>query len=736
MSKAKSTCKINFDQGTQTYICQNDATKTVNNKNCAYIENLSNSANIIDYKLEKDNKVYSDSKSINITDNASTQTPFEEIFVTTSLDRNSIVIDLNGKRCQALVDSGASVSCIEKSLFNKYKDVVLKPSTLVGIIGVGGERHSVLGQAKFTLNFSDLKVEHTFIVLEKLHNSSQVIIGLDFMKSNHVKIDFQRKLFTVGKVVSVNLVCDSKYGQVKCVKPEIIPAESEVVLPVRLTNCNVKGTVLLEPSNWLPSKMLMGAKCLVKVKKNKCVMRLTNPTKDDIKLSPKRVIAYVNLVNSQQIYGFKNNKENNATPLNDVHTASVFNAEISANPVSPDNSALHFEINNENLSNVEKQKLQNFLAKNRDIFSTSLANIGKTDLFKHKIETIPDAKPVHSNFYRQDPIKKAETERQVNNFLQSNICKPSDSVWNSPVVLVKKSDGSWRFAVNYRKLNKITIPISHPLPRVKDVFDALGETKPTIFSTLDLNSAYFQMELDPETRHKASFITHEGVYEWVRMPFGLRNAPMSFQMLMSKILKGLHWKFVLCYINDILCFSSDFETHLVHLDQVFQRLREANLTLKPSKCHFGVNKVTFLGHILSENGVEVDPAKTEKIETFPIPKSQRELRGFLGLCNYYRKFVKGYSKISAPLNSLLKKTIGKTFSKTDWTDNCQKAFKTLKNALVTMPILKFPNINKPFILSTDASGTALGYVLGQKDESGKEFVVSYGGRALQPDEKK
>jgi hypothetical protein len=177
-------------------------------------------------------------------------------------------------------------------------------------------------------------------------------------------------------------------------------------------------------------------------------------------------------------------------------------------------------------------------------------------------------------------------------------------------------------------LNKITKSISHPLPRLEDVFDCIGDTGATIFSTLDLNSAYFQIELDPETKHKAAFVTHESVYTFNRMPFGLKNAPMSFQMLMSQVFRGLHWKCVLCYIDDILIFSKNIDEHLDHLHQVFSKLREANLTLHSEKCQFGLEKVMFLGHILSKDGISVDPEKIEKVKNFPVPKSQTELKSF------------------------------------------------------------------------------------------------------------
>ena len=358
-------------------------------------------------------------------------------------------------------------------------------------------------------------------------------------------------------------------------------------------------------------------------------------------------------------------------------------------------------------------------------------------MFQHRIDTDPNAPPVRMPFYRQPPHLKAETDRQVEDMLQQGIIQPSTSMYNSPVVLVRKKDNTWRFAVDYRKLNKITIPISHPIPRLDDVFDALGESKASIFSILDLNSAYFQIELDPETRHKSAFVTHDGVYEFCRMPFGLRNAPMSFQMLMSQVLKGLNWKFVLCYIDDILVFSSNFDEHISHLSQVFQRLRDANLTLKAEKCSFAVDKVIYLGHVITKNGVEVDISKkTEKIRSFPEPKNQKQLKSFLGLANYYKRFVKDFSKICVPLNRLLQKDKKQKFEPGDWTDKCQDAFDTLKNSLTSPPVLGYADMNKPFVLSTDASGAAIGYILGQVDETGREQAIAFGGRALHPDEKK
>ena len=297
--------------------------------------------------------------------------------------------------------------------------------------------------------------------------------------------------------------------------------------------------------------------------------------------------------------------------------------------------------------------------------------------------------------------------------------------------MVKKKSGEFRFAIDYRRLNRVTKPMSFPLPRLDDVFDTVGSANAKIFTTLDLASGFWQIPLDPETKHKSAFITHQGIYQFRKLPFGLMNSPMTFQLAMTQALRGMNWKYALIYVDDILIFSQNFEEHLQHLSQIFQRLREANLKLKPSKCKFATKSVIYLGHVLSKEGVHTDSSKIEAVKSFPIPKSQKEVRGFLGLCNYYRKFVKGFSIIASPLNALLRKE-----AKFTWSDECQTAFDSLKEALTSAPILAYPDMNKPFILSCDASGTAIGYVLGQLDDNGRERVIAYGGRALRDAERK
>ena len=371
-------------------------------------------------------------------------------------------------------------------------------------------------------------------MLESVHHS--LIIGLDFLTDNQCFVQLgQGKLYLKDNLASVSMVQST--GFAKTGKPVHIPAKGEVEIPVSVSRAVKNDIVLLEPIQ--NDKNLMIARCLVKArnsrnentKAQKAFIRILNPNLKQVYLPRNYKLASVNVIDKDSIIPFE--EKNTLQNIN-----KISQSENCKSADKPDD--VKFHISNENLTKEQCFKLEQFLLKNKDVFSTSFATLGKTNIFKHKIETEPSAKPVHMNHYRTGPIQKAEIERQTKEMLEHGIITQSSSIWHSPVVLVKKKNNTWRFAIDYRKLNQITKSISHPLPRLEDVFDCIGESAASIFSTLDLNSAYFQMELDSETKHKAAFITHEGVFEWQRLPFGLKNAPMSFQMLMSQVLRGIH----------------------------------------------------------------------------------------------------------------------------------------------------------------------------------------------------
>ena len=299
------------------------------------------------------------------------------------------------------------------------------------------------------------------------------------------------------------------------------------------------------------------------------------------------------------------------------------------------------------------------------------------------------------------------------------------------MVLVPKKDGSLRFCVDFRRLNSVTRKDVYPLPRVDDILDTLGNAR--YFTTLDLASGYWQVPLDEDARPKTAFTTHQGLYEFVRMPFGLCNAPATFQRAMQSVLAGLEWRDCFVYIDDILIASTTFEEHLRHLEQVFDRLRTANLRLKPKKCRFLCEEVKYLGHVISVRGVLPDPDKTDQVKSFPTPRDVTQVRQFLGLASYYRRFVPKFAKIAAPLHALLKKE--NTF---EWTSECTVAFNLLKDALTSPPVLVYPKFgpDSEFILETDASYVGLGAVLSQRQEDGKVHPIAYASRSLDVHEKK
>ena len=387
-----------------------------------------------------------------------------------------------------------------------------------------------------------------------------------------------------------------------------------------------------------------------------------------------------------------------------------------------------FNIENPTLTREDVAKFIAFLMKNKKVFASTLARLGYATEYQHSIET-NDAKPVSLRFYRTSPKIQKEIDAQIEELLRHGIIEPSTSAWSSPVVMVRKPDGSYRFAVDYRELNRRTEPRNFPVPRLSDIFDQIGEAKPRYFSVLDMQSGFWQIPVNPADKDKTAFVTKNAKYVFNRMPFGLKSAPFTFQQCTSSVLKDLLGKSCCVYADDILCYSPDLETHMRDLQMIFDRLAKAGLTLKPSKCKFATQEVKYLGHILSPNGIRVNPEKIEVIKKYPVPKTVTQVRRFLGMTQYYRRFQKNYANIAKPLQNLTKHDV-----QFEWTPACQKAFDTMIESLTTAPLLAYPDPNKAYILTTDASDIAIGYILSQMDDAKFEHVIEYAGRSLRKSE--
>ncbi len=312
----------------------------------------------------------------------------------------------------------------------------------------------------------------------------------------------------------------------------------------------------------------------------------------------------------------------------------------------------------------------------------------------------------------------------------SGIIEPSFSEWASPIVIVKKKDGKIRICVDYRKLNANTPMDAYPMPRVDELIDRLG--KATYITTLDLARGYWQVPVSEKDRLKTAFITPKGLFQFRVMPFGLNGAPATFQRLMDTAIRELEG-YTAVYLDDIIIFSKTWEEHLEHIKAVLTRLRERNLTAKPEKCKFGMRECTYLGHIVGNGRVKPDPEKVRAVESFPRPVTKKQVRGFLGLTGYYRRFIENYSRIAAPLTDLTKKSLP---DKANWTQDCENAFNRLKLALIQTPILCNPDFDKEFILQTDASDRGAGAVLSQMDTEGRDRPIAFFSRKFLPREER
>ncbi len=397
--------------------------------------------------------------------------------------------------------------------------------------------------------------------------------------------------------------------------------------------------------------------------------------------------------------------------------------------IEPDNSFNFPQIPLEQLGEV-----RNLIGRHRNLFADRMSELGMATAVKHTIN-VGTSDPINLPLRRTPEALRLIVKTQIEEMENHNIIRENTSPYAAPVVMVPKKGGEMRFCIDYRQLNKVTIKDRYPLPRIDDTIDALYGAK--YFSTLDLFSGYWQIEIEETDKHKTAFICEYGQYEFNRMPFGLTNAPGTFQRLMNKILKPVLYESTLVYLDDIIVFSKTLDDHIRHLETVFKILAEAGLKLKLKKCDFLKEEINYLGHVVSRNGVSPNDAKIASIVNYPEPTTAKELSSFLGLASYYRKFIRAFAEKAHPLTKLTRKN-----EKWVWGDEQRDAFRCIKNCLVSKPILGYPDFSRDFIIYTDASGYGIGAVLAQMQRpphsSGNdlEVVIAYSSKHLNDREAK
>ena len=354
---------------------------------------------------------------------------------------------------------------------------------------------------------------------------------------------------------------------------------------------------------------------------------------------------------------------------------------------------------------------------------------GRTHLLQHRIKT-GEARPVRMPQYRLPHAYRELVDKELQEMEEGGIIETSNSEWASPIVLIKKKDGTMRFCIDYRRLNAVTQVEAYPMPRIDDIIDRLGKAQ--FISTLDLTRGYWQMPVATEDRAKTAFVTPKGLYQFKMMPFGLNGAPASFQRLTDMLVKGCE-EYAAAYLDDIVIFSQTWKEHLGHLKSILKRIGKANLTVKAAKCQFRMKQCVYLGHVVGNGMVQPEGSKVNAVKSFPQPETKHQVRGFLGLTGYYRRFIPDYAAIATPLTDLTRKSSPNVVV---WDEKCAEGFERLKNYLCSSSVLRSPDFTKPFVLQTDASDRGAGAVLSQCDSKGEEHPVAYYSRKFLPREER
>jgi hypothetical protein len=377
------------------------------------------------------------------------------------------------------------------------------------------------------------------------------------------------------------------------------------------------------------------------------------------------------------------------------------------------------------MTEKETNIFSEFLREFEDLFSEGAHDLGQTNTVEHVINT-GDAGPIKSAARRVPMQRRQALNKMIAEMEENKVLKKSNSPWASPVVLAPKKDGTLRFCVDYRAINELTKKDAYPLPRIDDILESLQEAK--YYCHLDLASGYWQVRVAEKDIPKTAFCVPDGLYEFVVMPFGLTDAPPTFQRLMNTVLKDHLGIRALVYLYDIIVWGKTIAETMDNLRLVFESVRAAGLKFKPSKCKFFRQSLDVLGHVVSPEGITTDPAKTELIDNWSQPRCIGDVRSFLGLASYYRKFIRNFADIARPLTMLTAKNVP-----FQWADDQETSFRALKVALSNPPVLVYPTTQGTFVLDTDASNNAIGAVLSQY-QPGETLndarVVAFGSKTL------
>ena len=650
------------------------------------------------------------------------------------------------EQCKVLVDTGASRCCIREDYFNKIPGTSLSLLKGVRIRSATGRDLQTLGRAEctFTLGNRDYKME--FIVCRNLRRPA--ILGLDFLRQNRIGTTWTPTgTFALQRgeevlVESIEVCFENTNPIITAYRHYTVPSRSIMIVTAK-ANMQLQDQGRVFEVNATPSFMdkhpsMVTLPVLHKTDqetRENVPYLLINLSMEDEEIEKGEELAEMTVCPYQ--LNEIETEQTNEEEINNIEEDKIFeqcdmiddktevDKKFITSPAQIE-SQRKVKLQNAPITDEDRSNFKELCNKYTDIFSRSSEDIGHTPLLKMDIDT-GDSPPVCQRPYSL-PLKHVEwVTKELEILEKAGVISRSVSPWASPIVIVpKKSEPGEpprrRMCVDYRVLNSLLPPVNKahskakgilslvPLPKIDEIYAQLKGSK--VYSAIDMRSGYFHLGLSDDAKPKTAFVPggpHGAKYEFNRCPFGLSQAPAYFQRLVHEVLKGITFAFG--YLDDILIFSPDNKTHLEHLELVFQRLREADLKLKASKCNFFKKHIQYLGHLVSGEGIEPLPEKLEAVRKMPPPTTPKEVRQFLGLVGYYRKFVPKFADIARPLTNLTKLDVPY-----EWNNRCQEAFEFLKQMLLKEPILKYPDPSKPYTLFTDASKFAWACVLTQEYE--------------------
>ena len=641
-----------------------------------------------------------------------------------------------------LIDLGASVSAIPHYVYLSIP-LAKRPrlEQLSEPISAGnGTIISCFGIIALEVTVSDITWRQTFRICD---NNTQGIFGKDFLDFHNVSIKCgdNGHVFMHGKELELHDQNGKRfYSRATLPRPYHIPAGQRTTVQAVLTRRrgSLEGeTVMIEPCKKFRRQTgLIAGKVVAKVQNGHVPIELYNPGETTITAPVGMTTGIV--VPITAVHKWDAFEGIAPTNMAKASISCIISRPVDkmVQPDLPEHLRAMYDKNFQGLNVLEDFHFRQLLIDYEDVFAKDSYDLGKCNLVQHHIDT-GDERPVKRHTRRTPQSQFEEVKKQICELSKSGRISPSNSPWGANVLLVKKKDGSWRMCIDYRELNMKTKNVDpYLLPRIDDTIDSLGNAK--FFCTLDLIQGYHQVELTPESREKTAFVVPRMIpsqWEFNYMPFGVQGGPSTFQRLMDQLLKGLEHRIALAYLDDIIVFGESPMECVGHLRVVFDRIREANLKLKPKKCEFFKTELLYLGHIVSGTGIRCDPKKIEAVKNWAVPRTIRQTRSFLGTVNYYHRFIENFAHHAQALFAVCGKR-----KKFEWTEECQTAFETLRQKLIEAPVMAYPLNEGRYILDTDASGFAIGGVLSQEqpDEDGvmQERVISYGSRTLQACERR